>query len=99
MTEESERFACESRDLAAAIGPMLSGRDPVVVSAALADLLAMLIAGFRATDGTAADTAELQKSVLAAHLELVQQLIPINTAAIDDRVASGQITAADFKIL
>lgn len=55
--------------LVSAIRPMLAGRDPAVISATLADLLAMLIAGHH---------PDLRRDVLKQHMTLVRDLIPQN---------------------
>jgi hypothetical protein len=73
------RHASAAEALAADIGPLFSGEHPAVVSAALADLTAMLIAGH---------AAELREQILTMHIELIRKLIPLNVRALEERNAN-----------
>jgi hypothetical protein len=73
-----------------AIGPLLHGQDPLITSAALADLVAMLIAGHRII-GKPAATKNLQKTLLQLHVETVRKLIPVNMKQQDEAVAHGEV--------
>lgn len=57
------------------IKPILAGRHPAVIGAALADLLAILLAGHRGGDAEV-----LREHILAQHIEHVRMLIPVNEA-------------------
>jgi hypothetical protein len=82
--------------LVASIGPMLRGHHPVTISAALAELTAMALAGIRAD--TTAETERLRNGILESHVELVRCLIPMNVQMIDERVARGEITPDDIRV-
>ena len=58
------------------IRPLLAGRSPEVVSATLADLLSMWLAGHFV--GGDKENAALREQLLADHVELVRRLIPVN---------------------
>ena len=58
------------------IRPLLAGLDPGVQSAALADLLAMWLAG-HITDSPQS-TEAFREALLADHIELVRRLVPVN---------------------
>lgn len=68
------------------IRPILAHRNPAIQSAALADLLALYIAGHQATEGDKNALDELREEVLAMHMQLVRDLIPANDAFIKDRM-------------
>lgn len=53
--------------------PLFAGRDPEVVGAVLADLLAMLLAGH-----VGEDAAALREQLLEVHIAAVRRLIPVN---------------------
>ena len=59
----------EIETVAAAIRPLLAGHDPTIQGAALADLLALFIAGHH---------PKLRDGVLETTVELVRKLIPVN---------------------
>ena len=59
----------EIETLAATIRPLLGGHDPTIQGAALADLLALFIAGHH---------PKLRDGVLETTVELVRKLIPVN---------------------
>jgi hypothetical protein len=82
--------------LTASIAPMLRGHHPVVISAALADLTAMMLAALRAD--TPAETDGLRNGILDSHVQLIRCLIPGNVQMIDERVASGEITPDDIRV-
>ena len=56
----------EVRALISVIGPLLHGHDPAVVSAVLADLTAMLLAGFQGED-----REQARDALFKQHVELV----------------------------
>jgi len=58
------------------IRPLLAGKGPLLQGAALADLVAMFIAGHRGRD--AAETAMRQMEIMVLHIETVGNLIPVN---------------------
>jgi hypothetical protein len=61
--------AIEARALVHDIAPLLHGRDPGIVGAALADLTAMLIAGHHPVT---------RAGLMKRHFALVRALVPIN---------------------
>ena len=69
--------------LVEAIRPLLAGNPSPIQSAALADLLAIWLAGHFAGDAYA--TAIVREELLAAHIAVVRQLIPVNEAEILSR--------------
>jgi hypothetical protein len=69
--------AIESEALARAIMPLLAGKDAGVQGAALADLLAMWLAGHFFL-GDPERSERIREQMLAAHLETVRKLIQIN---------------------
>jgi hypothetical protein len=73
-------------ELAALIRPLLAGREPDVVGAALADLLAMLLAGHFAEEEIGSPhrpaTDGVREELLQLHIEMVRKLIPINEGMI-----------------
>ena len=60
---------------------VLAGRPAEVQSAILADLLAIYLAG-HIVRGNPAATNDLREKILAIHLGLVRELVPINAAMI-----------------
>lgn len=74
----SESQTDETMDLINAIRPLFSGRAPMVVGAALADLLATLLAAHIVFDDDGAVAREptdaYRKTLLDAHLESVRDL-------------------------
>ena len=64
------------------IRPLLAGHPPDIQSAVLADLLAMWLAGHQGPDGI---IDKAREDLLAAHIELVRNLIPVNEAAMNRR--------------
>ena len=75
MKEASDQ-AREAQALSKAIMPFLAGKDPDVQGAALADLLALYLAGHVVRDDPRA-TRRLQEELLEAHLKAVWELVPI----------------------
>jgi hypothetical protein len=69
-----------------AIRPVFAGREPELISAVLADLLATLIAGHSYGDRKRTD--ELREEILRMHIEHVRKLIPINEEEILEREAA-----------
>jgi hypothetical protein len=70
----------EVRLLVETIGPLFAGRQPEIVSSALADLLATLLAGFQGED-----VDVLRERLLAHYIKVVRQLIPINEKELAQR--------------
>jgi hypothetical protein len=72
-----DAMAGEVPAVVGSISPILAGKHPMVQSAALADLVAMWLAGmFIVGDDEA--TALLRESSLEHFVETVQRLIPVN---------------------
>lgn len=69
MKEPTVRTAL---DLAAEIGPLLAGYHPAEQGAALADLLAIWLAGH---------PHEIREALLANHVDRVRELVPPNVKA------------------
>jgi hypothetical protein len=67
--------------LVQSIRPLLAGRSPQTQGAALADLLAIWLAG-HVVEGNPAETDTLRDELLEAHIEAVRRLIPINSRQI-----------------
>jgi hypothetical protein len=65
------------------IRPLLAGEPPSIQGAAIADLLAIWLAGHFA--GGAAENAALRDELLTAHIAVVRALIPENEAEILSR--------------
>jgi hypothetical protein len=59
--------------------PIFAGQDPNVVAAALAELLALLLAG-HFVPGDPADTQAMRDDILALHIETVKKLVPVMEA-------------------
>jgi hypothetical protein len=76
MTDASEQ-ANEALELARVISVLLAGRDQDVQGAALADLLAMWLAG-HVIRGNPKKTADLREVMLDEHLKAVRSLIEPN---------------------
>jgi hypothetical protein len=55
------------------IRPLFAHRDPAIIGAVLADLLAMLLASH-----VGEDAAELREQLLELHIGTVRELIPVN---------------------
>ena len=62
-------------DLVEQIRPHFTGKEPGIVGAALADLLATLLAGHQGEG-----KRELREELLRNHIGIVRKLIPINEA-------------------
>lgn len=63
--------------LVESIGQVLTGRDPAIQSAVLADLLATWLAGHIAVGDDRA-TKRLRERLLSEHIKLVRRLLPVN---------------------
>lgn len=63
------------------IRPILAGEDPAVQGAALADLLAMFLAG-HVVVGSPEESEGIREAYLTMHIEMVRKLIPLNYKAI-----------------
>ena len=59
--------------------PIFAGQDPNVVAAALAELLALLLAG-HFVPGDPADTQAIRAAMLELHIETVKKLVPVMEA-------------------
>jgi hypothetical protein len=68
--------------LVAKIKPLLAGKPPELQGAALADLLAIWLAGHIAP-GDPARTREMREHLLAMHVDEVRELIPVNAKIMD----------------
>ena len=64
-----------------AVRPLLAGKSSPIQGAALADLLAIWLAGHFAT-GNQRATAAIRERLLKEHIETVRKLIPLNEEAI-----------------
>lgn len=81
----------EIRDVSALLNtlrPLLAGKDPSTIGAALADLTATWIAAHTSAAGKA-ETDQLRNDLLAMHIEAIKQLIPINARQLKARRAGG----------
>ena len=78
MSDEAEVDAAVQAGLVLAreLGALLAGRSGIVQGAALADLLAMWIAGH---------SPALREGVLQEHVKVVRKLVPVNARAIAQR--------------
>jgi hypothetical protein len=75
--------ADEVMALVEAVRPLFKGKAPEVQGAALADLLAMWLAGhFDANDPESAATEQIRETMLELHLRAVRDLIPVNYLAL-----------------
>ena len=63
------------------VKPLLAGENPEVQGAALADLLAIWLAGHQ-VEGDLEATRTLRAELLAEHCRLVRQLVPVNARII-----------------
>jgi hypothetical protein len=87
MMEEPAGMSLTPRDvrrLFDQIAPLLADHPPPLQGAALADLLAMWLAGHIDETGKT-ETERLREKLLAAHLEAVRALLPVNDAIIRER--------------
>jgi len=71
-----EQQARDTLELVRDVGTLLSGKDPHVVGAALADLTAAWIAAHKAA--TKDETDRMRDELLTAHIEAIETLIPVN---------------------
>jgi hypothetical protein len=91
MTKSRRRdITADALDLSDQVKPILSGHNPNVVGGALADLVALYVAGHRTGSADKALRAKMQEDVLGAWLELVERLIPGQNAMIDAHLATGE---------
>jgi hypothetical protein len=75
--------AKEVEALVAAVRPLFAGKSPQVQGAALADLLAMWLAGHVDRDDPAGkNSALIREQMLEAHLIAVRALVPVNYAGL-----------------
>ena len=74
----------EAESIVARIRPLLSGRRPAVVGAALADLTAMWLTGHH-VPGDRADTAALREELLTMHARLVRDLVALQESGVTPR--------------
>jgi hypothetical protein len=88
MITEAEKGAKgdESQELVERIAPILSGHGPDVQGAALADLVAMWLAGHRSAtlNGKPLTGEDLRKQVFAHFVTAVIQLTKVNMAIQDE---------------
>jgi hypothetical protein len=63
------------------IRELFAGKEPDIIGATLADLLATLLAGF-IVEGDEKETNELREDMLTIHIEGVRKLIPVNAREI-----------------
>jgi hypothetical protein len=78
MTRKSlDADADKVTEIVNSICPLLAGQKPEVQSAALADLLAMWVAG-HFVPGDEAATSAAREDLLNDHMKLVQELVGIN---------------------
>jgi hypothetical protein len=82
LDDAAANMAVESQYLVERIGRILHGRDPAVQSAALADLLAMWLAG-HVVPGDPAETDRLRSDLLRDHVRLVADLVRPNAERIN----------------
>lgn len=59
--------------------PIFAGQDPVIVAAALAELLALLLAG-HFDPGDPANTQAIRDGMLDLHIKTVKKLVPVMEA-------------------
>lgn len=76
MDDFVDALGRDAQGLVEEIRPLLAGYPSPTVGAALADLLAIWLAGHFA--GGAAENAALREELLAMHLKVVRKLIPVN---------------------
>jgi hypothetical protein len=88
--QDYDALAREVAPIVEQIKPALTGRDDALVGAALADLLAMWIAGHRVLaegdvtpERAARETGRLQNGLLNFHMKQVRHLIPVNRKIVD----------------
>jgi hypothetical protein len=74
--QADNKLAVEALKLSRQIKPLLYGRDPGVVGAALADLVSLLIAGHHPS---------LRDEILLTHIDTVRTLIAANAKEIEKR--------------
>ena len=74
-----------AQDLVDLIAPMLTNQNPIVISAALADLMAIVLAGFQHPD--AAEKQRVREEILQMHVGKIRELIPVNETIINERVS------------
>jgi hypothetical protein len=75
-------YSGEVRPIVESIAPLLVGKDPLIVGAALSDLVAMWIASHRIIDDSGAER-EMHRQLWLKHCELVESLIPLNQQLLD----------------
>ena len=86
MTKTEDRMYEQSRKIVSACSGILHGHDVTVQGAALADLLAMFIAGHQA----GAETDTLREDILRLHIDHVRALIPINAELLEKCLKLGK---------
>lgn len=69
------------QDICGRVSEIFAGKSPEVQGAALADLLAMWLAGHH-YEGDIEDTNQLREELLAMHLDMVRKLLPVNARII-----------------
>ena len=74
--------------LVRAISPHFMGKDPMIVSGALADLFAILLAGHTSTKPD--ETPALRERMIDVFLTAVRALVPLNEIAMAEMDANAQ---------
>jgi hypothetical protein len=69
----------KAEDLAKQCYPVFAGQDPTLVAGALAELLALLLAG-HFDPGDPAGTQAMRDALLTLHIETVRKLVPVMEA-------------------
>jgi hypothetical protein len=80
MTDEKQRLLGEETlEIAAQIKPLLAGREPILQSSVLAELLSLLLAGHW-IPGEPKQTEIMRRKILSVHSDLVWKLAKANAA-------------------
>jgi len=79
----------DATDLAKQIAPMLAGKHPAIHGAALADLLAMWVAGH---------PPQVRDEMLLMHIEKVNDLVLVNAKVIDRAMRKSRKSRATMTI-
>jgi hypothetical protein len=82
---ESEAQSYEALELIDQIKPILGGHSPAVISAVIADLFALFLAGHQDPAGEGARIDGIREKIIERWVTLVKDLIPINAAQVRER--------------
>ena len=93
---ESSASANQTEELVRTISPLFAGRHPAVVTAALADLAAMVFAG-QCVPGNAAETKTVQDHLLIEWVKFIRRLIQVNMRAQDGAAGRGDTLDQKFQ--